>query len=303
MEFLVGTHIDFLGHRRLAFLLSGALIVAGLISLAVHGGPNLGIDFSGGILLQVQFEHPVSAESIRETLDGIGIGDAEIQHFGNGREAIIRTKAAEGEDLTGEIIGALNAANPDNQAEIRREELVGPKVGKELRATATLAIIYALIGMLIYISLRFEFKFAVGAVAALVHDVLITLGMFSLTGREISLPVIGAFLTVVGYSLNDTIVVYDRIREGRRKMYGKSFVEIVNTSINETLSRTIITSLTTLLVVLCLFFLGGEVIKDFAFALMVGVIVGTYSSVYVASPLVVEWQIHADSRRRRKRKK
>jgi preprotein translocase subunit SecF len=300
MEFLVGTHINFLGHRRAAFLLSGALILAGLISLGVHGGPKQGIDFSGGILLQVQFERPIPAESIRHTLASIGLGDAEIQHFGNGREAIIRTRAAEGEDLTGEIIAALNAANPDNQADIRREELVGPKVGGELRATAALAIIYALIGMLIYISLRFEFKFAVGAVAALVHDVLITLGMFSLTGRELSLPVIAAFLTVVGYSLNDTIVVYDRIREGRRKMYGKSFIEIVNTSINETLSRTLITSLTTLLVVLSLFFLGGEVIKDFAFALLVGVIVGTYSSIYVASPLVVEWQIHSEGRRRRK---
>ncbi|MBN2564140.1 MAG: protein translocase subunit SecF [Candidatus Eisenbacteria bacterium] len=303
MEFLLGTHIDFLGHRRAAFILSAVLIGAGLISLAVHGGPKQGIDFSGGVLLQVQFERPVPAESIRQTLAGIGLGDAEIQHFGNGREAIIRTRAAEGEDLTGAIVAALNAANPGNQADIRREELVGPKVGGELRATATLAIIYALIGMLIYISLRFEFKFAVGAVAALIHDVLVTLGMFSLTGREISLPVIAAFLTVVGYSLNDTIVVYDRIREDRRKLYGRSFVDIVNTSINETLSRTLITSLTTLIVVVCLFFLGGEVIKDFAFALMVGVIVGTYSSIYVASPLVVEWQIHAEGRRRRRHKK
>jgi preprotein translocase subunit SecF len=306
MEFLVGTNINFLGHRRGAFVLSAALILAGLISLAVHGGPKMGIDFAGGILLQVQFEDPMAAQSIRETLSELGLGDAQIQQFGNGREAIIRTKGGEGdggEDLTGVIVNALNAAHPENQADVRRQELVGPKVGAELRNKATLAILYSLVLILIYISIRFEFRFAVGAVVALVHDVLVTLGMFSLTGRELSLPVIAAFLTVVGYSLNDTIVIYDRIREDRRKLYGKSFVEIVNTSLNESLSRTLVTSLTTLLVVVCIFFLGGEVIKDFAFALMVGVIVGTYSSIYVASPLVVEWEIHSEARRRRKRAK
>ena len=303
MEFLVSTHINFLGHRRAAFILSAVLILAGVISLVVQGGPKLGIDFQGGILLQVRFEKPIAAEEIRETLAGIGLADAEIQHFGQDREAIIRTSGEGGEDLTGAIVQALNEASPDNRADVRRQELVGPKVGKELRNKATLAILYALIGILIYISLRFEFKFAVGAVAALVHDVLITLGMFSLTGREISLPVIAAFLTVVGYSLNDTIVIYDRIREDRRKLYGKSFVEIVNTSLNESLSRTLVTSLTTLLVVLCLFFLGGAVIHDFAFALMVGVIVGTYSSLYVASPLVVEWQMRTDARIRRRHRR
>ena len=303
MEFLVGTHINFLGHRRGAFILSAALILIGIISLVVQGGPKMGIDFEGGILLQVQFERAVSAESIREAIAEIGLGDSEIQHFGSGREAIIRTRGTGGEDLTGVILEALNAAHPGNQADVRRQELVGPKVGAELRNKASLAIFYALLLILIYISIRFEFKFAVGAVAALVHDVLVTLGLFSLTGRELSLPVIAAFLTVVGYSLNDTIVIYDRIREDRRKLYGKSFVDIVNTSLNESLSRTVVTSLTTLLVVLCLFFLGGEVIKDFAFALMVGVIVGTYSSLYVASPLVVEWEIHAEARRRRKHSK
>ncbi len=299
MEFLVGTHINFLGHRKSAFILSAVVIAIGLASLVIQGGPKLGIDFEGGILLQLQFEQPIAAESIRTTLAEMGLGDAEIQHFGSGREAIIRMRGGGGEDLTGAILEALNEANPDNQADVRRQELVGPKVGDELRKKASLAIIYALFGILIYISLRFEFKFAVGAVAALVHDVVIVLGMFSLTGRELSLPVIAGFLTVVGYSLNDTIVIYDRIREDRRKLYGKSFVEIVNTSLNESLSRTIVTSVTTLLVVLCLFFFGGEVIRDFAFALMIGVIVGTYSSLYVASPLVVEWNIRADVRRRR----
>ena len=301
MEFLVGTKFNFLGHRRAAFILSVVLIVAGAISLIAHGGPRLGIDFQGGILMQLQFEQPIPAQEIRDALAEIGLADAEIQHFGGDREAIIRVGVeAGGEDVTDEILGAVNEAHPDNPAEVRRVELVGPKVGGELRNRATLAILYALIGILIYISLRFEFKFAVGAVAALVHDVLITLGVFSLLGLEVTLPVVAALLTIVGYSLNDTIVIYDRIREDRRKMYGKSFVDIVNTSLNESLSRTIVTSVTTLVVVICLFAFGGEVIRDFAFALIIGVIVGTYSSLYVASPLVVEWQVHGEARRRRR---
>ncbi len=302
MEFLVGTKFNFLGHRRAAFFLSAALILIGVVSVVVQGGLKLGIDFAGGVLLQVRFENPVSAEDIRSTLETIGVEEAEIQHFGGDREAIIRMSAewAKAHDAAGEVLTALNESMPDNPAEFMREELVGPKVGQELRGKAAMAILYALIGILIYISIRFEFKFAVGAVAALVHDVAITLGFFSLTGRGLTLPVIAALLTIVGYSLNDTIVIYDRIREDRRKLYGKSFVDIVNTSLNESLSRTIVTSLTTLLVVLCLFIFGGEVIKDFAFALMVGIVVGTYSSIYVASPLVVEWQIAAEARKHRK---
>jgi preprotein translocase SecF subunit len=302
MEFLVGTKFNFLGHRRAAFFLSAALILIGVVSVVVQGGLKLGIDFAGGVLLQVRFENPVSAEDIRSTLEAIGVEEAEIQHFGGDREAIIRMSAewAKQHDAAGEVLAALNESMPDNPAEFMREELVGPKVGQELRGKAAMAILYALIGILIYISIRFEFKFAVGAVAALVHDVAITLGFFSLTGRGLTLPVIAALLTIVGYSLNDTIVIYDRIREDRRKLYGKSFVDIVNTSLNESLSRTIVTSVTTLLVVLCLFIFGGEVIKDFAFALMVGIVVGTYSSVYVASPLVVEWQIAAEAKKHRK---
>jgi preprotein translocase subunit SecF len=301
MQFLVGTHVDFLGHRRVAFILSAALIIAGVISLVVHGGPKYGIDFQGGTLMQVKFENPIPAEDIRAALASIGLPHAQIQRFGGDKEAIIRVGQREGEDLGAAILDALNEAYPGNPAELRRQELVGPKVGKELRTKALMAILYALIGILIYISIRFEFRFAVGAVVALIHDVAITLGMFSLTGREVTLPVIAAFLTIVGYSLNDTIVVYDRIRENRRKLYGKSFVDIVNISINETLSRTLITSATTLFVVIALYFFGGEVIHDFAFALLVGVIVGTYSSIYVASPLVVEWQIRQEARRHRRK--
>ena len=218
MEFLVGTKFNFLGHRRAAFILSAALILIGVVSVVVQGGLKLGIDFAGGVLLQVRFENPVSAEDIRSTLEAIGVEEAEIQHFGGDREAIIRMSAewAKQHDAAGEVLAALNERMPENAAEFMREELVGPKVGRELRGKAAMAILYALIGILIYISIRFEFKFAVGAVAALVHDVAITLGFFSLTGRGLTLPVIAALLTIVGYSLNDTIVIYDRIRDSLR---------------------------------------------------------------------------------------
>jgi preprotein translocase subunit SecF len=299
LRFFGDTHINFLGQRKLAYMISAGVIAIGLLSIVLHGGFKYGVDFQGGTLLQVRFEKPIEAQRIRETLAGIGIKDAEIQHFGEEREAIIRVrKAVEGVDVATPIIEALNAANPDNRAEVRRQEMVGPKVGSELRRQAVFAVLYAMVGILIYCWFRFEFKFSVGAVVALFHDVTITLGMISLTGREITLPIIAALLTIVGYSINDTIVVYDRIRENRRKMYGKSFVDIVNASVNETLSRTIITSLTVFLVVLALYFFGGEVIRDFSFALLVGVIVGTYSSIYIASALAVDWMLRTDLRKK-----
>jgi preprotein translocase SecF subunit len=299
LRFFGDTHINFLGQRKFAYTGSLAVIGIGLLSILFHGGLKYGVDFQGGTLLQVRFEKPIEAQSIRETLADIGIKDAEIQHFGEAREAIIRVrKAVEGVDVATPIIEALNKANPDNQAEVRRQEMVGPKVGSELRTQAVLAVLYAMVGILIYCWFRFEFKFSVGAVVALFHDVLITLGALSLTGREITLPIIAALLTIVGYSINDTIVVYDRIRENRRKMYGKSFVDIVNASVNETLSRTIITSLTVVLVLLALYFWGGEVIRDFSFALLVGVVFGTYSSIYIASALAVDWMLRTDLRKK-----
>jgi len=299
IRFFGETHIDFLGRRKYAYAFSIIITAIGLISIALHGGFRYGVDFQGGTLLQVRFEKPMEAEQIREVLSQIGYADAEIQHFGEPREAIIRVReAVEGVDVAGPILQALNAANPDNRAELRRQEMVGPKVGSELRGQATLAVLYAVIGILIYCWFRFEFKFGLGAIVAIVHDTLVTLGAISLTGREITLPIIAALLTIVGYSVNDTIVVYDRIRENRRKMYGKSFIEIVNTSVNETLSRTINTGLSTILVVIVLYIWGGEVIKDFAFALLVGLVVGTYSSVYIASSLVVDWMLRTDVRKK-----
>jgi len=290
LQILKDTHFDFVGKRKLAFLISAGLILIGIISLLAHGGPALSIDFSGGTLLQIQFEGDLSVEEVRNSLDKIGWGDSEIQKFGQGSEFLIRVKKqTAGTQVGDQIKNALTKDFPDNKFEVRREEKVGPKIGQELKGKALRAIFFALILILIYISWRFEFKFAVGAIVALFHDVLITVGIFSLLNKEISLAIVAALLTIVGYSLNDTIVVFDRIREDLAIMRGKSYEKIINASINQTLSRTIITSLTTLMVVICLFALGGEVIRDFAFALMIGVIVGTYSSIFVASPVLIEW--------------
>jgi preprotein translocase subunit SecF len=299
MELLIGTKINFMGVRRVAFAISLVLIGIGIISMIAHGGLRLGVDFSGGILLQVQSEKALPAQDVRATLERMGLGDAEIQQFGHESESIIRVAQSKATpQLAADIVRALNADHPNNPSELRRQELVGPKVGAELRRTATLAILVSLVGMLIYIWFRFEFMFGLGGIAALAHDVLITLGFLSITNKEITLQIIAALLTIVGYSINDTIVVYDRIRENRKKMYGKSLVDIVNKSVNETLSRTLVTGMSTIFVLIVLFFFGGEVIHDFAFALLVGVVVGTYSSIYIATPLVVDWQLSVDARRR-----
>jgi len=274
------------------------VIGAGLISLVVKGGPDLSIDFEGGVLLQLKFQSRVSTEDLRAALDEAGYPNCEIQTFRTGNEVLIRAPHVEGGDVTENIKTAVRGKFADNSFEVRREELVGPKVGQELGKNAIWAIVIGLGAILVYVAFRFEFRFAVAAVAALFHDVLVTLGIFSLTGREVSLAVVAAFLTIVGYSLNDTIVVFDRIREDLRKYHRERYEGVINASINETLSRTIMTSLTTLIVVLFLFFLGGEVLRDFAFALLVGIVVGTYSSIFVASPILVEWYHKSPQRRR-----
>jgi preprotein translocase SecF subunit len=298
MRFFTKPDFDFIGRRKRAFLFSAVLIGAGLISLAIHGGPELSIDFKGGVLVQIKFDRQVTTEEVRSSLDRIGYGDVEIQRFASGDEFIIRGPYEPDKDVSGEMIGAVRRDMRDTAVDVRRVELVGPKIGSELAKRATLAVGIALLAILIYIAWRFEFRFAVAAVLTLLHDVLVTLGLFSLTGREISLAVIAAFLTIVGYSLNDTIVVFDRIREDLRKYHRKRYEEVVNASINETLSRTVITSVTTLVVILFLFFMGGEVLRDFSFALLIGVLVGTYSSVFVASPVLVEWNRKSPAKRR-----
>ncbi len=387
MQFFGETHLNFVGTRRTAFIVSLILIVAGLVSLAIKGGPDLSIDFVGGTLVQVRFDQPVEIGQLRAVVDAAGYSGGQIQVFGDPNEYLIKvekvdesgiasanllralervapglgwravsvkelppdyasgfeggnlivveadsippleeleTKVREAgvgiveatketsnrlalnlpyqgveakaaEKLKAELIEAF----PDREIEIRRTETVGPKIGEELKNRAWAAIVISIFGILIYISWRFEFKFAVGAIIALIHDVVITVGIFSILNKEVSLAIIAALLTIVGYSLNDTIVVFDRIRENFSLRRRESYGAMVNISINESLSRTIITSLTTLIVVLFLLFMGGEVIRDFAFALMVGIIVGTYSSVYVASPILIEWQARMAARKKK----
>ncbi|NIQ98199.1 MAG: protein translocase subunit SecF [Desulfuromonadales bacterium] len=293
-----GINLDFIGKRTIAISLSAVVILIGLVSLMVKGGPNYGIDFAGGTLIQVQFKTEVGASDIKEALNDVELQSVSVQHFGDeGNEFLIRTQqTAELKDLSREVSSALEANFGEANVDLRRVEMVGPQVGKDLRKKGLMAIVYAMIGILIYITWRFEFRFAVGAIVALLHDVLITLGVFSVAGREIDLPIIAAFLAIIGYSLNDTIIVYDRIRENMGRHGKQGFISVVNRSINETLSRTILTSGTTLLVVLALFFLGGGVIHNFAFALLIGVLVGTYSSIFVASPVLVFWDDYKKSR-------
>ncbi len=274
---------DFVGKRRIAGVISLALVLASITLLVVRG-LNLGLDFTGGTLVELEFAQPVEVKEVRERLVKAGFEEAVVQHFGTSREVLIRLPAR-GDRSSADLSTRILAALPD--ATMRRVEFVGPQVGDELTEDGGLAMLYALIGILIYVAIRFQSKFAPGAVIALVHDVSITLGVFSAAWMEFDLPTLAAILAVIGYSLNDTIVVYDRIRENFRRMRKASAEEIVNASLNQTLSRTIVTSLTTLLVVVCLFFLGGEMIHDFAAALIIGIVVGTYSSIYVASSITL----------------
>lgn len=337
-------NIDFIGKRKIAFVASTLLIVASIISLVVKGGPSYGIDFAGGTLVQVRFSEAVPPNDIRSALRALDMDVTSVQEFGQAEEGeyLIRasTSSAALESLASTISEALTTAYPENQVEVRRVEMVGPKVGKDLREKALLAMFSAILFIVVYISGRFELKwmlsivmatclflvlfllqsfgvsipflilmaivvtlalsyflklrFAAGAIIALIHDIMVTVGVFSITNKEFTLPIIAALLTIIGYSLNDTIIVFDRIRENMRKHHRKSYEQVINRSINETLSRTLLTSLTTLAVVVALFVLGGGIIHDFAFALIIGGVVGTYSSVFIASPVLLIWQKAAD---------
>ncbi len=299
-----GTKIDFMGARRVAISVSLALILLGLGAMAYNKMStgrlfNYGVDFAGGTVVQLRFEKKADLDRLRNALKKAGLKDVVIQDFGSPMEVLIRMERSS-ESLKGlqnQVTEAVKNYYPDNPFEVRRVEMVGPKVGRELKEKGIEAIIYALIGILLYISWRFEFRFALGAVVALFHDVTITAGVFALLRKQVDLQILAALLTIVGYSLNDTIVVYDRIRENMAMRRGEGFVPLVNRSVNETLSRTILTSLTTFLAVAALWVLGSEVIKGFAFAMMIGIIVGTYSSIFIASPLVVWWE---ELRRERK---
>jgi preprotein translocase subunit SecF len=283
--FAKSTHIDFMGKRKLAMSVSLVLVIASLVTLAVRG-LSFGIDFTGGTLIEVAYPEAVELGGIRNVLDDAGFTDVQVQHFGTARDVLIRIAPRADKAsarLSEDVMAALGKADPS--VEKRRVEFVGPQVGGELAEQGGLAVLYSLIGILLYVSLRFEYRFSLGAVAALIHDVAITLGVFSLLQVEFDLTVLAAILAVIGYSLNDTIVVFDRIRENFRKMRKGSPEQIMNASINQTLSRTLMTSGTTMLVLIALFVFGGEIIHSFALALIVGVFVGTYSSIFVAGAL------------------
>lgn len=290
MRNLIGeTSIDFLGKRRTAMFVSGALVTFALLAILIRG-LNLGVDFTGGFTIEVGYEQPPQIQQIRDVLVAAELPDASVQNFGSSTEVLIRMAPPEdgrnGADLSEEVLKAL-VPTSDSPVDIRRVEFVGPQVGEELRETGGLAVLMALFAIVVYIWFRFEKKFSVGSVLALVHDVVITVGIFALFQIEFDLTILAAILAVIGYSLNDTIVVFDRIRENFRSMRRGTPAEIMNASVNQTLSRTVITSLTTLLVLLSLFIFGGKIINGFALALIIGVIVGTYSSIFVASTAVL----------------
>ncbi len=333
-------NIDFTGKRKIAYFISGCLILLSILSVIVHGGPRYGIDFAGGSLIQVNFFSPVTIADVKKGLSAVNLEKASVQRFGEreDNEYLIRTDIVEAyhEDFSTQLQNSLKAAT-NSEVEIRRIEMVGPQVGKDLREKALFAMFFALLFITIYISGRFELKwllsgvmaavligavyflsifkvsipflilaalivtlvlfwflelkYAMGAIVALIHDVIITVGLFSVLNIEFTLPIIAALLTIIGYSLNDTIIVFDRIRENLRKHHRKPLEFILNRSINETLARTILTALTTLTVVVALLILGGGIIRDFALAMTVGIIIGTYSSVYVASPILLAWNV------------
>jgi len=288
MEFLKKTPtIEFMRYRRVAMWVSLAVLVVS-VALFVTRGFNFGIDFTGGTVIEVAYPQAVDLGELREALEGAGFEESIAQHFGTSSEVLIRIPPRAGEkaaELSNHVLEALRANDPD--VEMLRVEFVGPQVGEELREQGGLALLYALIGILIYVSMRFEWRFALGAVIALVHDVIFTLAILSISGLSFDLNVLAAVLTIIGYSLNDSIVVFDRIRENFRTIRKRSVVEIVDISINETLARTIMTGVSTLLVLFALYLLGGEVLAAFSFTLIVGILIGTYSSVYVASTYAV----------------
>ena len=304
MQIIKSSNIDFINKSKLTIFLSSALILASIFSLIINNGPELSIDFKGGTLIAVNYTKPININDLRSKLKSVNISGrnfdfslAEIKHFGSESSVALRVANIENEpeNFSSQLIGVLKNSFPDGYPKNKDDFIlsigkVSPKVGSELSGKAIMAIIYAVTLILIYISLRFEFVFAIGAIAAIAHDVTITLGIFSILGYEISLPVVAAFLTIVGYSLNDTIVIFDRIRENLKTIKKDSIIDTVNRSINESLSRTIVTSLTTFFVVLILYYFGGEVIRYFSFALIIGVLVGTYSSIFVASLIVVYMQ-------------
>jgi preprotein translocase subunit SecF len=297
IQILHGTNIPFMKYRRFAYMLSGAVVLATAAWLVMHRGPRQGVDFSGGTLLQIRASRVLPADQLRSALDQGGLRGAELQQLtGEGGEYMVRLASGEG-DVFASVQRAVQAKFPDVQLELRRTETVGPKVGKELGQKAIWAILGSLAGILLYVGIRYEFKFAFGAVVALFHDVFVTLGVLCFLNREVSLTVVAALLTIAGYSINDTIVVFDRIRERSKALRKEKHSRVMDIAVNETLSRTIITAFTVFLTALSLLIWGGEVLRDFSLAMVVGVVFGTFSSVFVASALALDIWIRLDRRK------
>jgi preprotein translocase SecF subunit len=292
IQLLIGTNIPFMRYRRFTYMFSGALILATMVWLVMHGGPRYSIDFTGGNLLQLRTSQVLAADQVRAALDAAGLRGYELQQMtAEHRDEYLIRLPGEGQnqDAFSVIQRAIEGRFNGVKVELRRNERVGPKVGGELRQKALWAVLGSLAGILLYVGIRYEFKFAFGAVVALFHDVFVTLGLLCFTGREVSLTVVAALLTIAGYSINDTIVVFDRIRETVKSGRPGTMQEIMNMSVNEMLGRTFLTSAATLIPTIGLFAFGGPVLRDFAFAILVGVITGTYSSVFIAAPIVLWW--------------
>jgi preprotein translocase subunit SecF len=304
IEIFRNPNYNFIGRRRIAYIVSLVAMILGLGSLATRG-LRYDIDFTGGTLVQVRFEQRPDIAKIRAALGRTGIGESIIQEFGDPREYIIRLPLTQtsSQEVTKRIEQALASDQALGKSEIRRVEFVGPQVGRELQLQAIYAVLFGLIGILVYLAARFDLKGGVAAVVAVFHDVVVCLGAMSIFGKEFSLPVLAALLTIIGFSVNDTIVAYDRLREnrGRGSQRGKTFADQMNDAVNQTLSRTVLTSLTVFFTTAILLFLGGKTLEDFAFVLFVGVITGTYSTIYVAGALVVDWTIYVEGRRRGKK--
>jgi preprotein translocase subunit SecF len=301
IELFRNPNYDFIGKRRWAYIASIVFTLAGLASIVAHGGLRYDIDFTGGTLAQVRFEKVPTVAQIRAALSKVGLGEAVIQGFGDPHEYLVRVglTATSAEDVGRRLQAALAADRALGAFEIRRVEFVGPQVGRDLQLQAIYAVLAGLAGILIYIAVRFDLKGGVAAVVAVFHDVLVCLGALSLTNREFSLPVLAALLTIIGYSVNDTIVAYDRLRENRGRLGGQrglTFAQQMNVAVNQTLSRTVLTSLTTFFSAAVLLFWGGRTLEDFAFVLFVGVITGTYSTTYVAAAIVVDWTQYVEGR-------
>ncbi len=300
-----GVNINFVGKMRVFFYFSITVTLLSIIYLMVRGGPNMGIDFAGGTSVQIKFHQATVIDKIRDSLKPIHLENSIIQQVGAGQdnEYLLRTEMSTS-DLKGlhdQIAEAMAVVYGKDSFDMRKIEMVGPKAGKDLRQKGLLALCLALLGMLLYITWRYEFRYALGGIIALVHDVIVSVAVFTLFQREFTLTVIAALLTIIGFSINDTVVVFDRIRENVRKNPKQNLGEVINASINQTLSRTILTSFTVFIVVVVLYFFGGTVINDFAFIMLIGVIFGTYSSIFIASPLVLVWETYRPSKRIRKK--